>query len=84
MTLEKVKKPEKCKVCGYDPSERAMGGLLKNNKEDRRLVKEYCERNSDYRHTLKPIWKKCCGALERYNVIIKHSNIPLWKQKLKS
>ena len=84
MTLEKVKKPTKCKVCEYDPSEKAMGGLMKKNKEDRRLVKEYCERNSDYRHTVKPIWKKCCGALERYNVIIKANKDPLWKQKLKS
>tara|TARA_B100000749_G_C18247453_1_gene390908 strand:+ start:464 stop:718 length:255 start_codon:yes stop_codon:yes gene_type:complete len=84
MTLEKVKKPTKCKVCGYDPSEKAMGGLMKKNKEDRRLVKEYCVRNSDYRHTVKPIWKKCCGALDRYNVIIKDLNTPLWKQKLKS
>jgi len=75
-----MKKNEtKCKECGFDPSERVMGGLMKKSIEDRRLVKEYCERNSDYRHTVKPIWKKCCGTLERYNVIIKDLKKPLWK-----
>ena len=71
---------------GYETNqaEGTVLSLLKNNKEDRRLVKEYCERNSDYRHTVKPIWKKCCGALERYNVIIKKNKDPLWKQRLKS
>ena len=68
----------------YLLEEFAVNKSLKNNKEDRRLVKEYCERNSDYRHTVKPIWKKCCGALERYNVIIKKNKDPLWKQRLKS
>ena len=84
MSLEKVKKPKKCKVCGQDPSEKPMGGLMKGSKEDRKLVKAYCDRESDYKHTVKPIWKKCCGALDRYNVIIKDLNTPLWKQKLKS
>ena len=71
--------PTECKTCGYDPFERPMGGLMKNRKEDRKLVKEYCERESDYRHTVKPVWKDCCGALDHYNVILKNIDKPIWK-----
>ena len=68
-----MKKNEtKCKVCGEDSTERSSGGMYKHKIEDRKLAKKYCERESDYRHTVKPIWKKCCGALSYYSVIIKY------------
>ena len=54
-----MKKNEtKCKECGFDPAERESGGMMKHRKWDRKLAKDYCERESDYRHTVKPIWKK--------------------------
>ena len=76
-----MKKSEtKCKECGFDPAERESGGMMKHRKWDRKLAKDYCERASDSRHTVKPIWKKCCGTLDRYNVIIKDLRKPIWKK----
>ena len=72
----------RCKACGYDLEARPAGGLFKGKAGDRRLVKEYCEENSDYRHKLKPVWKKCCDSLDYYLVTLKNKDIPLRKRKL--
>jgi|TARA_Y100000310_G_scaffold227605_2_gene229890 hypothetical protein len=61
----------KCKVCKYDLTDRPAGGMMKHRKLDRKLAKEYCTDHNDYKHTFKPVWKKCCGALSHYNLIIK-------------
>jgi hypothetical protein len=78
MSYEKVKMPKKCKVCGEDPTERGSGGMYKNKKEDRKLAKEYCERTANSNQTIKPIWRKCCGTLEHYEVRLNPSKKPAW------
>ena len=73
-------KPKKCKTCGFNPISKPMGALHKNNPNDVRLVKEYCERESTPdRRRVEPIWKKCCGYFDRYNVILEKLDKPLWK-----
>ena len=73
-------KPKKCKTCGFNPISRPMGALHKNNPNDAKLVKEYCERESTpERHKVVAVWKECCGYLDRYNVILEKLDKPLWK-----
>ena len=73
-------KPKKCKTCGFNPASRPMGALHKNNPMDVNLVKDYCKAHSiPERRRVEPIWKKCCGYLDRYNVILEHLDKPLWK-----
>ena len=69
-----------CKECGFDPAERYQGGMMKHRAGDRQLAKDYCEHESDYRHTVKPIWKDCCGVLSHYNVIRKPDDRPSWQR----
>ena len=70
--------PEKCIVCGEDPTKRGFGGMYKHNQHDRKLAKEYCENTANSHQTIKPIWKSCCGALDHYSVRIKPSKEPAW------
>jgi hypothetical protein len=69
---------EMCKVCGENPVERGFGGMYKHNSYDKKLAKEYCERTANSNQTIKPIWRKCCGALDHYAVTIKPSKEPAW------
>ena len=68
-----------CKECGYDPNDHYFEGidsnLYKSRKKDIKLAKEYCEEEgaSYNNHKLKPMWKKCCGILDYYQVTIKNS-----------
>ena len=82
MTINKNLVDGRCKICGYDLEARPAGGLFKSRPADRRLVKEYCNENSDYRHKLKPVWKKCCDSLDYYLVTLKNKDIPLRKRKI--
>lgn len=82
MKKKKTTSSSKCDVCGYDPTERPMGGMMKHKKEDRRLAKEYSESHTDNKHTVKPIWKECCGALSYYRVTLKYNNGPSWKRNI--
>ena len=71
---------KKCKTCGFNPVSKPMGALHKNNPMDIKLVKEYCKtQSSPDKHKVVPIWKKCCGYLDRYNVILLKQDKPLWK-----
>jgi hypothetical protein len=71
---------KKCETCGFNPTSRPMGALHKNNPMDVKLVKDYCKVHSiPERRRVEPIWKKCCGYLDRYNVILEHLDKPLWK-----
>jgi hypothetical protein len=83
-TLENIVMPEKCKVCGEDPTKRGFGGMYKHNQHDIKLAKEYCGRTANSNQIVKPVWKECCGALQYYTVILKDNKKPLWEQKLKS
>ena len=83
MKKKKINSTSKCKVCGYDPIERPSGGMMKHKKDDRRLAEEYAELSDNHGHTVKPIWKKCCGALSYYRVILKDNNEPFWKRNIK-
>ena len=72
-------KPKKCKTCGFNPITRPMGALHKKNPVHMNMVKEYCERESiPERHKVVVVWKKCCGYLDHYNVIITNQSQPLW------
>ena len=70
-----------CKECGFDPAERYQGGMMKHRAGDRQMAKDYCEQESDYRHTVKPVWKDCCGVLSHYNVKRKHDDRPIWQKR---
>jgi hypothetical protein len=83
-TLENIVMPEKCKVCGEDPTKRGFGGMYKHNQHDIKLAKEYCGRTANSNQIVKPVWKECCGALQYYKVTLKDNKKPLWEQKLKS
>jgi len=83
-TLENIVMPEKCKVCGEDPTQRGFGGMYKHNQHDIKLAKEYCGRTANSNQIVKPVWKECCGALQYYKVTLKDNKKPLWEQKLKS
>ena len=47
-----MSKETQCKECGFDPAERYQGGMMKHRAGDRQLAKDYCEHESDYRHTV--------------------------------
>ena len=72
--------PEKCIVCGEDPTIRGAGGMYKHNQHDRKLAKEYCERTANSNQIIKPVWRDCCGTLSHYNVKLKKTDKPLWQQ----
>ena len=73
-------KPKKCETCGFNPISRPMGALHKKNPIHMKMAKEYCDRESiPERHKVVAVWKKCCGYLDHYNVIITNLNKPLWK-----
>ena len=71
MKTKKSKSSTQCKICRYDPFDRLSGGMMKHRTIDRKLAKEYCTSHTDYRHTAKPVWKKCCGALSHYSLKMK-------------
>ena len=75
-----MKPLERCKVCGEDPIERESGGMYKHNPYDRKLAKEYYENTANHNQTMKPIWRKCCGTLDHYDVKLKPSKEPAWKR----
>ena len=68
---------KRCIECEHDPQDRMYDGkdmnLFKQRKKDRRLVKEECEHHemSYSNHICKPVWRKCCGILDRYTVTLK-------------
>ncbi len=72
-------KNKKCLECGHDPADRFFEGkdsnLYKQRKLDRKMVKDYCgeQEQSHSNHKLKPIWRKCCGILDHYQVTLKDS-----------
>ena len=76
---KKIKSDKTCLECGHDPIEHLFMGkdmnMYKRKKHDRKLAKEYCEEEEALysNHKLKPIWKKCCGILDHYQVTIKNS-----------
>ena len=75
-----MENPEKCKTCGFNPASRPMGALHKDNPMDVKLTNDYCkEYTIPDRHKVVTIWKKCCGYLDHYNVIITTLDKPLWK-----
>jgi hypothetical protein len=55
--------------------------MYKHNSYDKKLAKEYCERTANSNQTIKPIWRKCCGALDHYAVTIKPSKEPAWMRQ---
>ena len=78
----KIKKSKMCKECGKDPTERMSGGLYKKNLLHRKMAKEYCiEQEAFYSNQkLKPIWEKCCGALDYYLVTLTPKT---WQERYK-
>ena len=70
-----LKKP--CDVCNHDPQDRMFEGkdmnLFKQRKHDKKLVKEACEEHAMLyiNHICKPVWRKCCGTLDRYTITLK-------------
>ena len=78
--MKSAKPLEICKVCGENPIERESGGMYKHNPYDRKLAKEYCEDTANHNQTIKPIWRKCGGTLDHYNVKLKPSKEPAWKR----
>ena len=78
--MKSMKPLERCKVCGEDPIERESGGMYKHNPYDSKLAKEYCENTANHNQTMKPIWRKCCGTLDHYDVKLKPSKEPAWKR----
>ena len=79
-TLENIVMPEKCKVCGEDPTQRGFGGMYKHNQHDIKLAKEYCGRTANSNQIIKPVWRDCCGTLSHYSVKLKETDKPLWQQ----
>ena len=74
-------KNKKCLECGHDPADRFFEGkdsnLYKQRKLDRKMVKDYCveQEQSHSNHKLKPIWRKCCGILDHYQVTLKDPKV---------
>jgi len=70
-----LKKP--CSECNHDPQDHMFEGkdmnLYKQRRYDKKLVKEECESHEmlHSNHICKPVWRKCCGILDRYNVTFK-------------
>ena len=72
-----LKKP--CDICNHDPQDRIYKewgkdmNLFKQRKHDRKLVKEECESQQmlHSNHICKPVWRKCCGILDRYTITLK-------------
>ena len=68
---------KKCLTCGHDPNDHFFEGkdsnLYKQRKLDRKMVKDFCvEQKQAYsNHITKPIWRKCCGILDRYSISFK-------------
>ena len=68
---------KRCIECGHDPQDRMFEGkdmnLYKQRKNDRKLVKEECESQKmlHSNHICKPVWRKCCGILDRYSISFK-------------
>ena len=68
----------KCKECEHDPNDHFFEGtdsnLYKTRKRDVKSVKKYCEKQEQLysNHKMKPIWKKCCGILDHYQVLLKN------------
>ena len=67
-----------CTKCEHDPKNHIFEGidsnLFKNRKRDQKLVKDACEEHEVlYSNTVcKPVWKKCCGILNRYEISFKN------------
>tara|TARA_Y100000310_G_C20176644_1_gene576119 strand:+ start:65 stop:316 length:252 start_codon:yes stop_codon:yes gene_type:complete len=81
---KKIKSDKTCPECGHDPVDHYFEGkemnIYKNRKRDRKLVKEYCEEH-EMMHSngkCKPIWRECCGILDRYTVEIMESKKKQW------
>mgnify|MGYP001346513567 CR=1 FL=1 len=81
---KKIKSDKTCPECEHDPIDHLFMGMdmnmYKKRKRDRKLAKEYCEEQEMLYsgHKVKPIWKTCCGILDRYSVVIKDSKRKQW------
>ena len=70
---------KQCIDCGHDPQDRMFEGkdmnLFKQRKQDKKLVKEECVSHEmlHSNHICKPVWRKCCGILDRYTITFKDS-----------
>ena len=68
---------EKCLTCKHDPKDHLVEGvdanLYKQRKLDHKMVKDYCKdhEQSFRNHKMKPIWRKCCGILDQYQITLK-------------
>ena len=80
----KIKSDKTCNECGHDPVDHYFEGkdfnLYKNRKGDRKLAKEYCEEHEMLHSSdkCKPIWRECCGILDRYSIKIIESKRKRW------
>ena len=81
---KKIKSDKTCPECGHDPMEHLFMGkdmnMYKKKKWDRKLAKEYCEEQEMLysNHKVKPVWRECCGILDRYTVKLKESKKKRW------
>jgi len=81
---KKVKSDKTCIECGHDPVDHYFEGkdmnLYKKRNQDRKLVKEYCEEHKMLHSSdrCKPIWRDCCGILDRYSVTVIESKRKRW------
>ena len=80
----KIKSDKTCIECGHDPVDHYFEGkdlnLYKNRKRDRKLAKEHCEEHEMLHSSdkCKPIWRECCGILDRYSIKIIESKRKRW------
>ena len=75
---------ETCKACLVHPTDRPMGSLYKDVKEDVKMVAEYCVANTRKNHVVTPIWKECCGELVHYSVNISDEAWELYNENRKA
>lgn len=72
--MKKTKSDKTCPECGHDPIDHLIEGknmnLYKKKRLDRKMARDYCtEHEMLYTgHKCKPIWKGCCGILDRYDI----------------
>ena len=70
---------KRCIDCGHDPQDHIYKdwykdmNLYKQRKQDKKLVKEECESHQMLfsNHICKPVWRKCCGILDKYLITLK-------------
>ena len=82
--MKKMQSDKTCPECGHDPVDHFFEGksfnMYKKSRRDRKMAADHCKEHEMLHSSdkCKPIWRECCGILDRYSIKIIESKRKRW------